>query len=488
MQKILFITLLFTISIVSYSQNIYDSIYVGNRWRTYMTHLPTGYNPAIKYPLVLCFHGGQNGAQSSQLGWQAVAYMSKLSQKADSAGFIVVYPEGTVINNNRTWNAGGCCQPATNNNINDVSFVNQLIDTLKYNYPIDSLRVYASGSSNGAMLCFRLACEIPNKIAAIAIISGAQEYFPCNPSRKMPVINFHSKVDIAVPYNGGVGQGPSGTNFTSQDSTMNLWTSINNCTTRDTVVNGTGANDIDTNYTYIRIHNCSCNAEFHHYATSDGGHSWPSGNPNNNPVSFQVNATDLLWDFFQNYTISCSVLPLKLLFFQANQNDNNVTLLWQTTEEINTSHFIVQSSLDGINFNEVGKLKANSNTNPQNNYSFVDKTEIQNQIYYRLKIVDKDGHTEYSKVIVVKKNSLVNSIKVYPNPTQNNLLVKVTNNKIENTFYSITDLRGRIIKLQDLILSVGVNTFSLNTSFLNKGTYILKIGTDKYKKQLFVKD
>jgi polyhydroxybutyrate depolymerase len=240
-----------------------------------MTHLPTGYNPSIQYPLVLCFHGGQNGAQSSQLGWQAIAFMSKLSQKADSAGFIVVYPEGTVINNNRTWNAGGCCQPATTNNIDDVGFVSLLIDTLIHNYPVDSVRVYASGSSNGALLCYRLACEIPHKIAAIASVSGTQEFFPCNPSQKMPVINFHSKADIAVPYNGGVGEGPSGTYFTSQDSSMQIWTALNNCLERDTVFNGG-----DSNYTYIRIHNCSCNVEYHHYATSDGGHSWPGGNPN----------------------------------------------------------------------------------------------------------------------------------------------------------------------------------------------------------------
>jgi polyhydroxybutyrate depolymerase len=304
------ITLFISLTILSlttvFGQNVYDSVYVGNRWRTYMTHLPTGYNPSNQYPLVLCFHGGQNGAQSSQLGWQAIAIMSNLSQKADTAGFIVVYPEGIVINNNRTWNAGGCCQPATTNNIDDVGFVNSLIDTLKTDYLIDSLRVYASGSSNGALLCYRLACELPNKIAAIASISGTQEYFPCNPTQKMPIINFHSKVDIAVPYNGGVGQGPSGTNFTSQDSTMQLWTALNNCSTRDTVFNGA-----DTNYTFIRIHNCSCNVEFHHYATSDGGHSWPSGNPNNNPVSYQVNATNLLWSFFQNYTLGCLTTGLE---------------------------------------------------------------------------------------------------------------------------------------------------------------------------------
>jgi polyhydroxybutyrate depolymerase len=293
-----------------------------------MTHLPTGYNPSNQYPLVLCFHGGQNGAQSAQLGWQAVAYMSNLSQKADTAGFIVVYPEGKVINNNRTWNAGGCCQPATTNNIDDVGFASHLIDTLINNYSVDSLRVYASGSSNGALLCYRLACELPDKIAAIASISGTQEYFPCNPTQKMPIINFHSKVDIAVPYNGGVGQGPSGTNFTSQDSTMQLWTALNNCATRDTVFNGG-----NTNYTFIRIHNCSCQVEYHHYATSDGGHSWPSGNPNNNPVSYQVDATNLLWNFFQNYTLGCLTtglnntgdINIKTIVYP-NPFTNNITL------------------------------------------------------------------------------------------------------------------------------------------------------------------
>ena len=189
---ILFISLTILTLTSVFGQNIYDSIYVGNRWRTYMTHLPTGYNPANHYPLVFCFHGGQNGAQQSALGWQAIAYMSKMTQKADSVGFIVVYPEGSVINNNRTWNAGSCCPPAMNNNIDDVGFVNRLIDTLMNDYSVDSIRVYASGSSNGAMLCFRLACELSNRIAAFATISAAQEYFPCNPVNKVPIINFHS--------------------------------------------------------------------------------------------------------------------------------------------------------------------------------------------------------------------------------------------------------------------------------------------------------
>lgn len=288
------------------AQNVYDSLQTGNRWRTYMTHLPADYNPQTRYPLVLCFHGGQNGAQASSRGWQAVAFMSKLNAKADSAGFVVVYPEGTVINNNRTWNAGGCCQPATTSGIDDAGFVSALLDRLHQTYSIDTARVYASGSSNGAMLCYRLACEMPGKFAAIATISGTQEFFPCNPARQIPVISFHSRADAAVPYTGGTGEGPSGTFFTSQDSTLQLWTQLNGCTTRDTVLNGGSAG-----LSFIRIKNCDCQTEIHHYATSDGGHSWPGGNPNNNPVSFQVNATRVMWDFFQSYTLGCETTGIK---------------------------------------------------------------------------------------------------------------------------------------------------------------------------------
>lgn len=304
MKKISLIWSLSFLTITStFGQNIYDSIFVGNRWRTYMLHLPIGYNPSNQYSLLFCFHGGQSGASSSQLGWQAVAYMSNLTAKADSAGFIVVYPEGTVINNNRSWNAGACCPPATNNNVDDVGFIDHLIDTLKNDYAVDSMRIYASGSSNGAMLCFRLACELSNKIAAFATVSATHAFWPCSPANKVPVINFHSLVDSAVLYNGGLGNGPSGVSFISQDSTLAFWKDINNCVTTDTIVNGG-----TTDYSLIKVHDCACQVEFDHYVTSDGGHSWPGGNPNNNPVSYQINATYLLWNFLQNYTLGCLTL------------------------------------------------------------------------------------------------------------------------------------------------------------------------------------
>ncbi|MFN4811044.1 MAG: hypothetical protein ACK5JQ_00505, partial [Bacteroidota bacterium] len=123
--KKLFLYLVFVLLFndVSFAQtDIYDSVYSGGFWRKYMTHLPVGYNTQNTYPLILGFHGGQLGATSG-LGWSVFAYQSKLSEKADSSGFIVVYPEGLVFNQNRSWNAGDCCPPAMNQATDDVGFV-----------------------------------------------------------------------------------------------------------------------------------------------------------------------------------------------------------------------------------------------------------------------------------------------------------------------------------------------------------------------------
>jgi polyhydroxybutyrate depolymerase len=303
--KKLFLYLVFVLLFndVSFAQtDIYDSVYSGGFWRKYMTHLPVGYNTQNTYPLILGFHGGQLGATSG-LGWSVFAYQSKLSEKADSSGFIVVYPEGLVFNQNRSWNAGDCCPPAMNQATDDVGFVDDMLNQLFADYNIDTLRVYATGSSNGGMLCYRLACELSHRIAAIAPNACSHMFDPCNAINSVPIISFHSKADPIVFYQGGLGgaQPLTGIYFPSQDSVLNLWMQSNNCNTRDTIVNGNG-----TNYDFIKISNCSCNIEMHHYATSDGSHSWPGGNPNNNPVSIQISATDLLWDFFQNYTLGCT--------------------------------------------------------------------------------------------------------------------------------------------------------------------------------------
>ncbi|MEK0420402.1 MAG: hypothetical protein RLZZ161_253 [Bacteroidota bacterium] len=289
------ILLLFSTTLAYGQTNLYDSIYTGGRWRTFLMHLPTGYSTSSKYPLVLAFHGG------GPLGYQSIQFQSKLTQKSDSAGFIVVYPEGVKIAGNRTWNAGGCCAPATTLNIDDVGFVNTLLNSIFSNRPIDTTRVYATGFSNGALLCYRLANQLTKRFAAIAPVAGNLMYYPWSPSRAIPIISFHSYQDQNVKYFGGVTVGSTGTYFPPQDSMFKIISSHYGCKIlKDTLYQN------PTKYDYFKYANCSCNAVIEQYVSYDGEHSWPGGLSSGGvPVSNQFSATYLMWQFFQKYTTIC---------------------------------------------------------------------------------------------------------------------------------------------------------------------------------------
>lgn len=274
----------------------YDSITFNNDHRTFLLHRPANYKPANPTPLIIAMHGGfGNGFRLQD--------QSQLSVKADSAGFMVVYPEGVKSPLGiRTWNAGGCCGYAMNKNIDDVGFISDLIDTLVADYSIDTSRIYATGMSNGAFMSYRLACELSSKITAIAPVAGSMNVNTCNPDRAVPVIHFHSYADSNVPYQGGTGTGVSDHYNPPLDSVMNVWANYNDCLiANDTIHN-------DTDYTHINWSDCNCGSKLSLYLTHDGGHSWPGGNATaiGDSVSTAINANDLMWNFFQQYRLSCS--------------------------------------------------------------------------------------------------------------------------------------------------------------------------------------
>lgn len=278
-----------------YSQ--YDSISHNSEYRTYLLHVPPSYVQGNPVPLVIAMHGG--------LGWGAqLQNHSQLSVKSDNEGFIVVYPEGKKSPMGiRTWNAGECCGYAMNNNIDDVGFLSALIDTLITDYSIDSNRVYATGMSNGAFMSYRLACEKSNKIAAIAPVAGSMNVNRCNPVQKVPVIHFHSYQDDHVPFEGGIGTGPSKHYNPPLDSVLNVWSGFNNCSIHNDTLHHY------TDYTHIKWSGCDCGNELNLYLTQDGGHSWPGGvaTTTGDPVSTVINANDLMWDFFQQHQLNCSI-------------------------------------------------------------------------------------------------------------------------------------------------------------------------------------
>ncbi|HQU56662.1 MAG TPA: T9SS type A sorting domain-containing protein [Chitinophagaceae bacterium] len=181
------------------------------------------------------------------------------------------------------------------------------------------------------------------------------------------------------------------------------------------------------------------------------------------------------------YPPNNSTLPVKLDAFNAilNQSQTKVDLTWNTAQEINASHFIVQKSNDGTNYQDIATVFAMGNTSEQTNYAFKDdvSNDASDVIYYRLQMVDIDARYEYSKVRIIRINRQAkNEIKIltYPNPAINELRVTVPANwQNKKIVYQVFNLSG-----QTMLQTINANssqTEILNISQLNKGMYFIKL-------------
>jgi len=274
----------------SNGQRYSGSITVDGLIRTYNIVLPRNYNDQQDLCLVIGMHGGGGSAEQFENN-------SRLTDKANAAGFIVVYPNGSGTV--RTWNGGLCCGSAARNNVDDVKFISMLIDELTAKYKIDPKRIYATGHSNGGIMSYRLACELSHKIAAIAPNASTMEMItPCKPSRAVPILHMHSKLDENVPYQGGYGVGISNAYFYPLDSVFTVWGLNNGCNLMPQTV-------VKDGYTETKWIDCERNAVIDYYLTNDGSHAWPGAGvyTTGNPSSTAVNANDLLWEFFQQHRL-----------------------------------------------------------------------------------------------------------------------------------------------------------------------------------------
>ena len=170
--------------------------------RQYIVYVPASVPRGRPAPMLLGLHGG-----GGNMDYQANNY--GLKAKADLAGFVAVFPNGYSRFLNgilATWNAGTCCGRAAGNTVDDVGFLKDVIERVSRQMPIDRGRIYATGMSNGAMMSYRLACELPTLIRAIAPVAGTDNTTACTPSRPVPVILFHARDDNHVSFNGGAGK------------------------------------------------------------------------------------------------------------------------------------------------------------------------------------------------------------------------------------------------------------------------------------------
>ncbi len=179
--------------------------------RNYRLHLPTGYSADQEYPLVFNLHGFTSDALQQE-------FYSGMNAVADTAGFIVCYPNGV----NNAWNVGW----SFGSTADDVGFIENLIQELAENYGIDTTRVYSCGMSNGGFMSYRLACELNDRIAAIASVTGGMfsGYLPqCEPGRPVPILEIHGTADDVVPYDGTPNVNAP------VETTVNFWADNNGC-------------------------------------------------------------------------------------------------------------------------------------------------------------------------------------------------------------------------------------------------------------------
>ena len=280
----------------------------GDHWRTvcvdgqrreYLVHAPPCDDPSRPLPVVLAFHGGGGHAED-------MVRISGLNQTADAHGFLAVYPQGSgVCHRLRTWNAGKCCAYAVRYQIDDVQFVEKLLDDLAQATPVDPKRICATGLSNGAMLCHRLAAALPHRLAAIAPVAGsiATRDAPTVPG--VSVLHFHGTDDLNVPYHGGVGP----RSFTKNDNvsvadSMRVWVQVNRCGPKPTVERlPTTVND-GTYVTRTVYRGGFDGAEVVLVTIHGGGHTWPGGKDLGwyfGRTTRNISATELMWEFFQRH-------------------------------------------------------------------------------------------------------------------------------------------------------------------------------------------
>lgn len=277
------------------AMDLQEEFEVDNLRRSYLLHIPRTYDSRQPTPLVLAFHG--------RLGTgKKMAKLTNLSGLADKQGFVVVYPNGI----GRSWNAGHGTGKAEAKGVDDVKFTVRLIELLSQTLNIDHHRVYATGFSNGAVFVHRLACELTEKIAAIAAVAGPiapKIERNCHSQRPVAVLQIHGTADPIVPWGGGLTGG--GGFVESVAATIAGWVERNGCTAKPEVA------DLGGGVSRESYNSCRNGTRVILYRVEGGGHTWPGGyqfQPKKviGETNRSWDASQAIWDFFMKHPLNAS--------------------------------------------------------------------------------------------------------------------------------------------------------------------------------------
>lgn len=241
----------------------------GGLERSFQLDVPESALQGQPVPLLVVYHGVfSNGMQ--------IQADTGFPLKAAAEGFITAAGNGV----GQSWNAGVCCNPAQDENIDDVGFTRDMVAAIESEYCVDTTRVYAAGFSNGSAMVFRLACEAADLFAAFAPVSGSLALFPCEPSQPRPIQILNNVPDPVVSFK--LGQFSYGE-----------FLKYNGCNdARETAeLSPTASCEIAPE--------CAAGATTEFCAVQNVGHHWPGGATN---PDGQFDATNAVWDFLSGFS------------------------------------------------------------------------------------------------------------------------------------------------------------------------------------------
>jgi polyhydroxybutyrate depolymerase len=271
---------------------------IGELTRSYFVHVPPSYDPKKPAPVVLVLHGAaMNGAM--------MEWFCGLSKKADDAGFIAVYPNGTGLGGTLlTWNAGEF--PGGLNTIrpDDVAFIGKVLDDVASVVRVDDKRIYAAGMSNGGMMAYRLAVEMPGRFAAIASVAGVMCLDKPDLKQPIPILHIHGTKDNLVPF-AGTREGGGPFRFQAVEESLKPWCKLNGCAEMPEVT------ELDTKHDKLKVLRkdyCTGKekAPVMLYVVEGGGHTWPGIDHHARFLgenTHNIDANDLIWDFFKEFAL-----------------------------------------------------------------------------------------------------------------------------------------------------------------------------------------
>ena len=360
MRKLLIMVATVSFTLTYAQQTINGSIIHDGIQRDYILYIPAIYDGGTEVPLVFNFHGfGSNANEQMWYGdFRAIA---------DSEGFLLVHPEGTFFYGNQHWNVGGFTIGST---VDDVGFTEALIEELAGLYTINLDKVYATGMSNGGYMSFLLACQLSEKIAAVASVTGSmtpETFDACNPQHPTPILQIHGTNDEIVPYNGASWS-------RSIEDVMTYWVNYNNC---DEPPSTTVFPDIDptdgSTVEHIVYQNGDNNVTTEHMKVLGGRHTWPGSAYNFPGTNQDISASMEIWEFFSRFDINGTLST-------GDYNDRFVTIYPNPTRSTINLSFNFYERLNYTLFSATGQKLISGSL--ESSDSQIDLSNLPPNIYY----------------------------------------------------------------------------------------------------------